>query len=167
MKLDDILAKFVTLATIVFVGCQSNAIIIDNCNNACRKAEDALGQMQQVRDFIVDYANNGQTNISSDQMMKQIMPKANIAANLLAEAGEYLNECVVQDDSLFKLRGYIQSLAAYEDRLRTIYTLCNNKRLMSITGYDNEIQLIITSLDNTANSIVSTVLSIEAFSDSL
>lgn len=147
---------------LLLVGCQSNAIIIESCNNAYRKTEEALEQLQQVRNFVVNCAQNGQTDLSSEQMMKQIMPKATIAANSLADAGHYLNECVVQDKTLFKLRKEIQNLSAYEKRIRAIYTLCDNNYLMSLGGYDNEIQLMIVSLDNTAKDIVNTALSINA-----
>ena len=151
------------LIVLFFVGCKSNSAIIENCRAAYDKTEDAIEELQQIKNFVIRCAQNGQTDISSEQMIKQVMPKASIAADLLAEAGQYLSECVEQDEKLFKLRKEIQSLTNYEDRIRNIYTLCDNNYLISMGSYDNEIQLIIASLDNTANDIINTALSINTF----
>lgn len=147
----------------LLVGCQSNSLVVENCNNAYHKTENALEELQQIKTFVVRCSQNGQTNISSEQMMKQIMPKATNAATLLADAVQYLNECITQDENLFKLRQIIQSLTACEDRIRNIYTLCDNNYLMSISGYNSEIQLIATSLDNMANDVINEALSINKF----
>lgn len=164
---DKIMKNLCLFVALLFIGCQKNSIIIENCNNAYDKTEEALEQLQQVKNLVVSYAQNGQTKLSSEQMMKVIMPKANIVADLLSEAGQYLNDCVVKDEGLYKLRKEIQSLTACEKRIRNIYTLCGNNYLMSIGGYDNEMQLITVSMDNTANDIINIALSIKAATNSL